>query len=97
MILAFAVARRWPDVLSNAVDPGWAATKMGGGGAPVSVEEGARTQVWLAVSREKEALVSGSYFSHLQPRGCHPAAADPAVQDKYLSECARLSGVVFPA
>ena len=32
--LAFAVARRWPDVLSNAVDPGWVATKMGGASAP---------------------------------------------------------------
>jgi NAD(P)-dependent dehydrogenase (short-subunit alcohol dehydrogenase family) len=97
VILAFAVARRWSDVLSNAVDPGWAATKMGGRGAPVSIEEGARTQVWLAVSREKEALVSGRYFSHLQPRSCHRVAADPAVQDKYLSECARLSRVEFPA
>jgi NAD(P)-dependent dehydrogenase (short-subunit alcohol dehydrogenase family) len=96
VILAFAVARTWPGVLSNAVDPGWAATKMGGRGAPVSIDEGARTQVWLAVSREKETLVSGRYFSHLQPRSCHPAAADPAVQDKYISECARLSGVAFP-
>lgn len=96
VILAFAVARRWPDVLSNAVDPGWAATKMGGRGAPVSVEEGSRTQAWLAVSREKEALVSGRYFSHMQPRSFHPAAADPVVQDRYLSESARLSGIVFP-
>jgi NAD(P)-dependent dehydrogenase (short-subunit alcohol dehydrogenase family) len=96
VILAFAAARRWPDILSNAVDPGWSATKMGGRGAPVSIEEGARTQAWLAVSREKEALVSGKYFSHQKPQNCHPAAADPAVQDKYLSECARLSGVVFP-
>jgi NAD(P)-dependent dehydrogenase (short-subunit alcohol dehydrogenase family) len=97
VILAFAVARKWPDVLSNAVDPGWAATKMGGWGAPVSVEEGARTQAWLAVSRDKEALVSGRYFSHQQPRSCSPAAADPALQEKYLSECARLSGIAFPA
>jgi NAD(P)-dependent dehydrogenase (short-subunit alcohol dehydrogenase family) len=28
--LALALARRWPQVLSNAVDPGWARTKMGG-------------------------------------------------------------------
>jgi NAD(P)-dependent dehydrogenase (short-subunit alcohol dehydrogenase family) len=97
VILAFAVARKWPDVLSNAVDPGWAATKMGGWGAHVSVEEGSRTQVWLATSLDKEALVSGRYFSHLQPRSCHPAAADPAVQEKYLSACARLSGIAFPA
>ncbi len=96
VILAFAVARKWPDVLSNAVDPGWAATKMGGRGAPVSVEEGARTQVWLAASRDKEALVSGRYFHHLQPGSCHPAAADRVVQEKYFSECARLSGIAFP-
>src|SRR4030088_3851530 len=30
LVLAFAVARLWPHVLSNAVDPGWARTKMGG-------------------------------------------------------------------
>ena len=96
IMLAFAVSRKWPDVLSNAVDPGWAATKMGGPGAPVSIEEGSRTQVWLAVSQDKEALVSGRYFSHLQPQDFHPAAADPAVQEKYFSECARLSGVAFP-
>ena len=96
VMLAFVVSRKWPDVLSNAVDPGWAATKMGGLGAPVSVEEGAWTQVWLAVSQDKEALVSGRYFSHLQPQNFHPAAADPAVQEKYLTECSRLSSVVFP-
>jgi NAD(P)-dependent dehydrogenase (short-subunit alcohol dehydrogenase family) len=28
-----AVARRWPDVSSNAVDPGWVPTNMGGRGA----------------------------------------------------------------
>ncbi len=96
VMLAFAVSRKWPDVLSNATEPGWAATKMGGPGAPVSIEEGSRTQVWLAVSRDKEALVSGRYFYHQQPRSFHHAAADPAVQEKYLSECSRLSGVVFP-
>ena len=96
VLLAFAVARKWHGVLSNAVDPGWAATKMGGRGAPDSIEEGSRTQAWLAVSQEKEALVAGRYFSHQQLRSCHPAAADPAVQEKYLSECARLSGVAFP-
>ncbi len=97
VILAFAVSRRWPDVLSNAVDPGWSATKMGGAGAPVTVEEGSRTQAWLAASEEKEALVSGRYFSHLKLRSHHKAATDPAIQEKYLSECARISGVAFPA
>jgi NAD(P)-dependent dehydrogenase (short-subunit alcohol dehydrogenase family) len=30
VVLAFSVARRWPDVLSNALEPGWVPTKMGG-------------------------------------------------------------------
>jgi NAD(P)-dependent dehydrogenase (short-subunit alcohol dehydrogenase family) len=96
VILAFTVARKWPDVLSNAMEPGWVATKMGGPGAPVSIEEGARTQVWLAVSQDKEALVSGKYFYHQQRRSFHPAAADPDIQEKYLAECGRLSGIAFP-
>ncbi len=96
VILAFAVSRKWPDVLSNAVEPGWVATKMGGSGAPESVEDGAKTQVWLAVSRDKEAMVSGEYFYHQKPRNFHPAAIDEAVQEKFLSECARLSGIAFP-
>ena len=32
----------------NAENPGWVRTRMGGQGAPRSVEEGARTAVWLA-------------------------------------------------
>lgn len=58
--LALALARRWPRVLSNAVDPGWARTKMGGPGAPVDLDTGQQTQTWLAVSEEPEALVSGA-------------------------------------
>jgi NAD(P)-dependent dehydrogenase (short-subunit alcohol dehydrogenase family) len=64
--LAFALARRWPRVLSNAVDPGWARTKMGGPGAPVDLDTGQRTQSWLAVSEEPAALVSGRYWHHLR-------------------------------
>ena len=30
VLIAFAVARRWPNVLSNALEPGWVATRMGG-------------------------------------------------------------------
>ncbi len=96
VILAFAVARKWPNVLSNALEPGWVATKMGGPGAPDSLEEGPKTQVWLATSQEKEALVSGKYFYHQKLRNFHPAAADVNTQERYLSECARLSGVLFP-
>jgi NAD(P)-dependent dehydrogenase (short-subunit alcohol dehydrogenase family) len=34
VLLAFAVARLWPNVLSNSLEPGWVPTRMGGPGAP---------------------------------------------------------------
>src|SRR5262249_39784248 len=53
--LAFALARRWPEVLSNAVDPGWVRTRMGGPRAPVDLDTGQRTQSWLAAGDEPAA------------------------------------------
>ena len=64
VILSMAVARKWPEVFSNALDPGWVPTKMGGAGAPDNLEEGFLTQAWLAVSNDKEAKVTGQYFYH---------------------------------
>lgn len=96
LILAFAVARKWKDVFSNALEPGWVPTKMGGAEAPDSLEDAPKTQVWLAGSNDPEALVSGQYFYHQKPQRFHPAAADIDVQEKFLSICAALSGIEFP-
>ena len=96
VLLAFAVARRWPDVLSNALEPGWVPTKMGGPGAPDELDQAHRTQVWLACSNDPGALVSGEYFYHLRRRAPHPAVRDPARQDALLEACQRLSGIGFP-
>ncbi|MDB5015592.1 MAG: family NAD(P)-dependent oxidoreductase [Mucilaginibacter sp.] len=96
VILAFAVARKWPGTFSNALEPGWVATKMGGAGAPDSLEEGPKTQVWLATSNEKEAMVSGKYFYHQKLRDFLPAAGDETIQDLFLARCEQLSGVSFP-
>jgi len=96
LILAFAVANLWKDALSNAVEPGWVATKMGGAGAPDSLEEGPKTQAWLAVSNDKESLVSGKYFYHKKRWGYNPAADDTSVQQGLLQACERISGVSFP-
>ena len=64
VILSKAIARKWPDVFSNAVNPGWVPTKMGGRGAPDNLDKGYETQSWLAVSNDEEAKVSGRYFFH---------------------------------
>ena len=96
VILAFAAARHWPGVFSNALEPGWVPTKMGGPGAPDDLEAGAATQVWLAVSEDPAATVSGRYFYHLRARDPNPVARDPAVQDRLIEICASLSGVAWP-
>ena len=91
--LAFAVARRWPDVLSNAVDPGWVATKMGGPGAPDDFEEGYLTQTWLAVSEDPAATVSGQYWHHRRPLPPAKEVEDPVFQDQLSARLAEMSGV----
>lgn len=96
-MLAFYIARRWKDVLSNAVEPGWVATKMGGTGATDDLKQGPVTQAWLAAGTEPASLVTGSYLYHLKPHAFLPAVADPGLQDKLLTEFARISGIDFPA
>lgn len=96
IMLAFAIARRWPDTFSNALEPGWVATKMGGAHAPDDLNEGYRTQVWLAVSSDPAAEVTGQYFYHRNLREPNPAARDTSKQDKLIAACADFSGVKLP-
>jgi NAD(P)-dependent dehydrogenase (short-subunit alcohol dehydrogenase family) len=59
--LTAAVARRWPpDVLTNAVDPGWVPTRMGGPSAPEDLRLGIVTQTWLATTDDPDGQVSGA-------------------------------------
>ncbi len=96
VLLAFAVARRWPDVFSNALEPGWVATRMGGPGAPDDLDQGSRTQAWLAASDDDEARVTGQYFYHMRPRAPNPEAYDIDLQERLLEACRELSGVAPP-
>lgn len=95
VVLAFAVARKWSDVLSNAVEPGWVATKMGGAGATDSLEDAPKTQVWLATSNNAEALVTGEYFYHKKLLDPLSSAKQIEIQEQFLKECERFSGVAF--
>lgn len=94
VLLAFAFARLWPEVLSNAMEPGWVPTKMGGPRATGDLEQGYRTQVWLAVSDDPKANVTGQYFYHCEQRPPAGATRDPALQDQLLAACAHLAGIV---
>jgi NAD(P)-dependent dehydrogenase (short-subunit alcohol dehydrogenase family) len=90
---ALAVARRWPDVLSNAVDPGWVPTKMGGSGATDDLEEGHLTQTWLAVSEDPAAKVSGGYWHHRKRAAPAAEALDPDFREKLIEKLKELTGV----
>ncbi|MEO7195955.1 MAG: SDR family NAD(P)-dependent oxidoreductase [Pseudonocardiaceae bacterium] len=92
VILAFAVARRWPGVRSNALEPGWVPTKMGGPDAPDDLSLAPVTQTWLAVSDDPAATVTGGYFHHQQPQRPHPSALSSSLQDALLNYCADLTG-----
>jgi len=82
-------------VYSNAVDPGWVRTRLGGPYAIDDLPIGADTQVWLATGAG-EALVTGRYFKRRRVQRPNSAAGDVRYQDGLLRACADLSGVELP-
>nr|WP_286346683.1 SDR family NAD(P)-dependent oxidoreductase [Frondihabitans sucicola] len=95
-VLAAGIARRWPGVASNALEPGWVPTKMGGPSAPDDIELAHVTQVWLAEAADPAARRTGNYWFHQDPAPTHPAVYDPPFQDALLDACRRLTGVTLP-
>jgi NAD(P)-dependent dehydrogenase (short-subunit alcohol dehydrogenase family) len=92
MILAMGVARRWPDVLTNAVEPGWVPTRMGGANAPDDLSKGAFTQAWLAISDDAAARVTGKNFYHQKPTRMNPIAGRPDLQDRLIDYLRGITG-----
>jgi NAD(P)-dependent dehydrogenase (short-subunit alcohol dehydrogenase family) len=93
LMLCKAVARRWPEVCANALNPGWVPTKMGGAGAPDSLQKGYETQVWLATSNDERAKVSGRYFFHQKETPYNRYADDVELQERFLNLCNEITGV----
>jgi NAD(P)-dependent dehydrogenase (short-subunit alcohol dehydrogenase family) len=91
--LALAVSRYWPDVLANAVDPGWVPTRMGGPSAPDDLVMGAHTQAWLATSNDAAATVSGGYWYHRTRQTPASETFDTAFQDRLIARLGELTGV----
>jgi NAD(P)-dependent dehydrogenase (short-subunit alcohol dehydrogenase family) len=96
--LAMALAFRSPSTLSHAVDPGWVPTRMGGRNAPDSLEEGHRTQEWLATADERHiSPTTGGYWYHRRTRNPHPATTDPDFHSALLDRMREITGLELAA
>ena len=94
LVLAFAVARRWPEVRSNALSrrggcrPGWAGQEP-----PTTWRSAVTRRPGWRSQHEPAAQVTGRYLYHRTERPADPSASDPALQDALLAACAQLTGV----
>lgn len=95
VMLAFAMARRYPSI-SNAVDPGWIRTKLGGPNAPGALADGADTPVWLATSDEPAATATGRLLKNRTVLPANPAASATALQDRLLEILQDCTGTALP-
>jgi NAD(P)-dependent dehydrogenase (short-subunit alcohol dehydrogenase family) len=94
VLFAKAFAKRWPDVKSNALDPGWMPTKMGGGSATGNFDDSIASYVMLAEGEEAAANKSGCYFVPAKKEETpQKVTDDTGAQDKLLETCAEFSGI----
>ncbi len=96
-MLAFGVARRWPDVLCNSASPGYVPTKLGGPDARDDLSAGPVTPTWLAVSSDPAVLVTGTYFRYQRAAQTHPSAYSERNQDRLIDYLAKITGELLPA
>lgn len=94
--LCAAIARRWADVRSNAVDPGWVPTRMGGPDAPDDRVLGRESQVMLAAGQASSAAVTGTYWYHGEIVPTAPIVHDVEFQERLLGRLAELTCVAMP-
>ncbi|KIW02645.1 uncharacterized protein PV09_06084 [Verruconis gallopava] len=93
VMFAKAIARKWRDVQSTSMDPGWQPTKMGGKNAPGDLQSSVSTYVMLV----EEDIESGKYFKPGR-REAVPSkfCEDIEAQDKLLRLCETFTGVSLP-
>ena len=94
--LTLGLTRRWPDVVCQAVDPGWVPTRMGGDDAPDELELGHPTQVWLASSDDPAALETGGYWFHMERLAPLAIVTDHSFQDRLIDRLETLTGITLP-
>ncbi|KAL1590201.1 hypothetical protein WHR41_01304 [Cladosporium halotolerans] len=97
VLLAKAVAKRWPDVQSSALDPGWVKTKLGGSSAPGSLDPPAKMIAAYAAGNSVAGDKSGIYLNPGGVGSPHDATEKAEKQDRLLKIYEEISGVSLPA
>lgn len=95
--LAATLARLWPEVRVNSVDPGWVPTRMGGPSATDDLELGHVTQTWLAVSEDPATRTSGKYWYHQREEPPHPSVHDTRFHEHVIAKLEEMTGVGLPS
>src|SRR5215831_16472002 len=104
-LLRHEAARRFAGVCSGSAlaerfvkfaRTGLGSDEDGGPNATDDLDEAHRTQVWLAVSGDPKAQVTGEYFFHKRLRKPSAVTRDAGLQEKLLKTCERFSGVSLP-
>ena len=81
---------------SNAANPGWVPTKLGGWSAPGDIDVGADTYVMLALGEGAAKGKTGKYFTASKEDRTNKVADDVGLQDRFIAELEKLSGVAIP-
>ncbi len=87
--LALGWARRRPDLVVAAVDPGWVKTKLASGGAPGEVEQGGDGLAFCCTAD----LGDEPYWKDRAPTTVPGRLRDAGLQDSLLRELDRLAGL----
>jgi NAD(P)-dependent dehydrogenase (short-subunit alcohol dehydrogenase family) len=87
--LALGWARRRPDLLVGAVDPGWVKTKLASAGAPGDVRSGGARVVTAAADPDWP----GGYTAGSRPARLPAPLTDERLQDRLLASMDRLAGL----
>jgi len=95
-MLSFELAARHPEIVVNAVDPGWIQTNMGGPSAPDPLPLGAETPVWLATSDDSIATTSGQYLKRRKAQTPNPATQDATARAALVAELESITSLSLP-
>lgn len=99
VMLAKAFARRWrgpQGVQSNAANPRWVPTKLGGYGAPGDIQASVACFAMLALGEGEAEGQTGKYFQDSRVTSCAEVCDDESLQDELLERLAEKSGVEVP-